>query len=85
MFVDPEKVHRIDFKGEYFNVRGPLPALPSPQQRPLIIQAGQSGPGMDLAATYADLQFSTRRTVESMKQHRAALDEKLAAIGRKAP
>jgi len=75
VFVDPEKVHRIDFKGEYFNVRGPLPALPSPQQRPLIIQAGQSGPGMDLAATYADLQFSTRRTVESMKQHRAALDK----------
>ena len=30
--------------------------------RPVIIQAGQSGPGMDLAAHYADLQFSTRRT-----------------------
>ena len=82
VFADPEKVHRINFKGDYFNVRGPLPALPSPQQRPLIIQAGQSGPGMDLAATYADLQFSTRRTVESMKQHRKALDEKLLSFGR---
>ena len=38
---------------------------------------------MDLAATYADMQFSTRRTVASMKQHRAALDAKLAAVGRK--
>ncbi len=82
-FLDPEKVHRLDFKGDYFNVRGPLPALPSPQQRPVIIQAGSSGPGMDLAAKYADLQFSTRRTVESMKQHRAAIDEKLAKFGRK--
>ena len=82
-FLDPEKVRRLDFKGDYFNVRGPLPALPSPQQRPVIIQAGSSGPGMDLAAKYADLQFSTRRTVESMKQHRAAIDEKLAKIGRK--
>ena len=82
VFADPEKVHRIDFKGDYFNVRGPLPALPSPQQRPLIIQAGQSGPGMDLAATYADLQFSTRRTVESMKQHRKAIDKKLLSFGR---
>lgn len=81
-FLDPEKVHRLDFKGDYFNVRGPLPALPSPQQRPVIIQAGSSGPGMDLAAKYADLQFSTRRTVESMKQHRAAIDEKLAKFGR---
>ena len=81
-FLNPEKVHRLDFKGDYFNVRGPLPALPSPQQRPAIIQAGSSGPGMDLAAKYADLQFSTRRTVESMKQHRAAIDEKLVNLGR---
>ncbi len=45
VFVDPAKVHRLDFRGQFFNVRGPLPALPSPQQRPVIIQAGQSGPG----------------------------------------
>ena len=83
IFADPAKVHRIDHRGRYFNVRGPLPALPSPQQRPVIIQAGLSGPGMDLAATYADLQFSTRRTVATMKQHRAALDAKLASVGRK--
>ncbi len=38
---------------------------------------------MNLAATYADLQFSTRRTLASMKQHREALDAKLAAVGRK--
>lgn len=81
-FLDPKKVHRLDFKGDYFEVRGPLPALPSPQQRPVIIQAGSSGPGMDLAAKYADLQFSTRRTVASMKQHRAAIDEKLVKFGR---
>jgi len=82
-YADPSKVHRIDFRGRYFNVRGPLPALPSPQRRPVIIQAGLSGPGMTLAATYAELQFSTRRTLPSMKQHRAALDAKLAAAGRK--
>jgi alkanesulfonate monooxygenase SsuD/methylene tetrahydromethanopterin reductase-like flavin-dependent oxidoreductase (luciferase family) len=38
---------------------------------------------MDLAAKYAELQFSTRRTVSSMQQHRAAIDGKLAAFGRK--
>jgi long-chain alkane monooxygenase len=82
-FVNPEKVHRLDFRGRYFNVRGPLPALPSPQQRPVIIQAGSSGPGMDLAAKYADLQFSTRRSLPSMKQHRAAIDARLKSFGRK--
>jgi alkanesulfonate monooxygenase SsuD/methylene tetrahydromethanopterin reductase-like flavin-dependent oxidoreductase (luciferase family) len=38
---------------------------------------------MDLAAKYADMQFSTRRTLPSMKQHRAAIDAKLATFGRK--
>ena len=52
--------------------------LPSPQRRPVIIQAGQSGPGMDLAAHYADLQFSTRRTSASMKAHRAELERNWA-------
>ena len=72
---DPEKVHVLNFRGRYYNVRGPLPSLRSPQGRPVIIQAGQSGPGLDLAATYADMQFSTRRTIPSMKEHRARLDE----------
>jgi long-chain alkane monooxygenase len=83
IYADPKKVHRIDHRGRYFNVRGPLPALPSPQRRPVVIQAGLSGPGMRLAATYAELQFSTRRTLASMKQHRQALDTALAAAGRK--
>jgi FMN-dependent oxidoreductase (nitrilotriacetate monooxygenase family) len=83
IYVDPAKVHRLDFRGRYFNVRGPLPALPSPQRRPVIIQAGLSGPGMTLAATYAELQFSTRRTLPSMQAHRKELDAKLAAVGRK--
>ena len=83
IYADPAKVHRIDHRGRWFKVRGPLPALPSPQRRPVIIQAGLSGPGMTLAATYAELQFSTRRTLASMQQHRKALDDKLAAVGRK--
>ena len=83
VFCDPAKVHRIDHKGKYFSVRGPLPAMPSPQQRPVIIQAGLSGPGLKLCSDYAELQFSTRRTPASMKSHRAALDTALAASGRK--
>jgi FMN-dependent oxidoreductase (nitrilotriacetate monooxygenase family) len=83
VYADPKKVHRIDHRGRYFNVRGPLPALPSPQRRPVVIQAGLSGPGMNLAATYAELQFSTRRTLPSMQQHRKALDAALAAVARK--
>jgi FMN-dependent oxidoreductase (nitrilotriacetate monooxygenase family) len=83
IFADPEKVHVLDFRGRFYNVRGPLPSLPSPQGRPVIIQAGQSAPGMELAAIYADMQFSTRRTIPSMKEHRTNLDAKLVQFGRK--
>jgi FMN-dependent oxidoreductase (nitrilotriacetate monooxygenase family) len=82
VFADPDKVHLLNHKGAHFSVRGPLPVMPSPQGRPVIIQAGQSGPGIDLAATFADMQFVSRKTLASMQAHRAALDARLAAHGR---
>src|SRR5580658_835905 len=78
VFADPEKVHLINHRGKYFNVRGPLPVIPSPQGRPVLSQAGQSPAGIDLAASFADMQFVGRNTSTSMKAHRAALDERLA-------
>jgi FMN-dependent oxidoreductase (nitrilotriacetate monooxygenase family) len=82
IFADPSKVHLLNHRGKYFNVRGPLPVLPSPQGRPIIIQAGQSPDGMDLAARYADLQFVARRNLASVKEHRATLDRLLLQHGR---
>jgi alkanesulfonate monooxygenase SsuD/methylene tetrahydromethanopterin reductase-like flavin-dependent oxidoreductase (luciferase family) len=75
-------VHLIHHRGKHFNVRGPLPVMPSPQGRPVIVQAGQSAPGIDLAATCADIQFVSRKTLASMQTHRAALDARLAVHGR---
>lgn len=81
-FGDPSKVHLLNHEGEFFKVRGPLPAMPSPQGRPVIIQAGMSPDGMDLAATFADMQFTARKTLESMGQHRTTLDGLLVEKGR---
>ena len=82
VFADPHKVHLINHHGKYFNVRGPLPVVPSPQKRPVLIQAGQSPAGIDLAATFAEMQFVSRTTVASMAAHRRALDDRLAAHNR---
>lgn len=82
VFCNPEKIKLVNHKGKYFNVRGPLPVLPSPQGRPVLIQAGQSAPGLDLAASMAEMQFVSRTTAKSMKEHRARLDERLIAHGR---
>lgn len=83
IFADPSKVRLIHHKGKHFNVRGPLPVLPSPQGRPVLIQAGLSEDGMDLASRYADLQFVARRSMDSIRAHRAELDRLLAKHGRK--
>ena len=47
-FADPAKVRAIDFEGTYYRSRGPLNATPSPQGRPVIIQAGTSERGQAL-------------------------------------
>lgn len=82
VFADPDKVHLIKHEGEHFRVRGPLPVLPSPQGHPVVIQAGQSGRGLDLAGKFAEMQFAINRTKESMAQHRTDLDAALVRNGR---
>ncbi|MFM9882122.1 MAG: NtaA/DmoA family FMN-dependent monooxygenase [Burkholderiales bacterium] len=82
IFADPAKIHLINHVGKFYKVRGPLPTMPSPQGRPITIQAGQSEDGMDLAARYADMQFVHRRTDASIRAHRADLDRRLVACGR---
>lgn len=83
VFADPSKIHLLNHDGKYYKVRGPLPTMPSPQGRPVVVQAGQSDEGMDLAARYADMQFVHRRSDPSIKAHRAKLDTLLAKHGRK--
>jgi FMN-dependent oxidoreductase (nitrilotriacetate monooxygenase family) len=81
-FADPAKVHLINHDGPHFRVRGPLPVLPSAQGHPIIIQAGQSPDGLDLAGRHAEMQFAINRTVDSMREHRHGLDEALIRHGR---
>lgn len=59
-WADPAKMHAIDFVGEYYSVAGPLNMRRSPQGRPVLVQAGSSGPGIDLGATHADLIYTAQ-------------------------
>jgi N-acetyl-S-(2-succino)cysteine monooxygenase len=58
VYVDPAKVRRLDHRGRYFQVRGPLNIERSVYGDPLIIQAGGSAPGQELSARTADIVFS---------------------------
>ncbi|MFG1923322.1 LLM class flavin-dependent oxidoreductase [Cryptosporangium sp. NPDC048952] len=69
IFADPDKVHELDHQGEYFTVRGPLTVPRTPQGRPVIIQAGQSGRGQQFAAKWADLIFTADPSQEIAQEH----------------
>jgi FMN-dependent oxidoreductase (nitrilotriacetate monooxygenase family) len=57
LFADPDKVRRLDHKGEWFKSRGPFTVPRTPQGEPILIQAGQSGRGRQFAAKWGDLVF----------------------------
>lgn len=54
VFLDPDKVHFTNHKGKVFDVQGPLNVARSPQGRPVVVQAGASEPGRELAARTAE-------------------------------
>jgi alkanesulfonate monooxygenase SsuD/methylene tetrahydromethanopterin reductase-like flavin-dependent oxidoreductase (luciferase family) len=79
---DPKKIHAINHVGQYFKVRGPLNTPPSPQGRPIILQAGGSPRGIRAAARVADHAFCEDRPLPMQIQQRADLDVALVAAGR---
>jgi FMN-dependent oxidoreductase (nitrilotriacetate monooxygenase family) len=83
IFADPEKVHAINYRGQYWNVRGPLNCLPSPQLQPVLLQAGQSDRGIIASSRFADYVFASPISLEFMAAHRAKLDAYSVEAGRK--
>ncbi len=68
-FFDPAKMHFLHHKGKHFQVRGPLNIPRSPQGHPVIVQAGTSDDGMDVAARFAEVIFSANLTIESCQKY----------------
>lgn len=80
--ADPSKVKAIGHRGKYFNVMGPLACVPSPQGRPVLVQAGASPRGIQASANFADMVFAASPGLEKQAKHRKALDAALTAQGR---
>ncbi len=58
LYFDPAKMHVLDHKGEYLKVRGPLNIARPVQGWPVIVQAGASDDGRQLAAETAEAVFT---------------------------
>lgn len=81
-YLDAGKIHKLDHKGAYFDVAGPLNSSRTPQGRPVVIQAGASAPGLALAARTADLVFSVVQDLEEARAGYADLKGRMAGYGR---
>ena len=79
---DPAKVHSVRHEGRYFKVEGPLNTPPSPQGRPVIIQAGGSPRGIRAAAAIVDVAFGGEMPLAAQVAQRQALDAGLRDCGR---
>ena len=82
IFFDPTKMHRLNHKGRYFSVEGPLNIARSKQGQPVIFQAGSSESGKNLAAKEADAVFTGHETLEEAKAFYRDVKERAAALGR---
>jgi FMN-dependent oxidoreductase (nitrilotriacetate monooxygenase family) len=85
-FVDPDRVHRIDFHGKFFSVDGPLNVERPVQGQIPIINAGASERSRELGAQYSDLRFTNSSTLglEGARQYYDDLKSRLPHYGRSA-
>jgi FMN-dependent oxidoreductase (nitrilotriacetate monooxygenase family) len=82
VFFDPAKMHVLNHKGTHFQVRGPLNVACSPQGRPVLVQAGASGTGRDVAARLAELVFTAATTFEQAKEFYDDVRTRIPRFGR---
>ena len=82
VFADASKVRRLDHKGKWFKSRGPFTVPRTPQGRPVLIQAGQSGRGKSFAARWGDLVFVIYPNMEVAKRGYRDFKEQVAVSGR---
>ena len=82
VYIDDSKVRPLDHRGRYFQVKGPMSIARCPQGHPVIIQAGGSPSGLELAARTADVAFSVVQELDSAKKAYTDLKGRMAKYGR---
>jgi len=82
VYIDDGKIRPLDHKGRFFQVKGPMSIARCPQGHPVIIQAGGSPSGLELAARTADVAFSVVQELDSAKKAYTDLKGRMAKYGR---
>jgi FMN-dependent oxidoreductase (nitrilotriacetate monooxygenase family) len=82
VYFDPDKLHVLGHKGEFLSVRGPLNIARPVQGWPVIVQAGASEAGRQLAAETAEMVFTAQVNREVGRQFYADVKGRMQKLGR---
>jgi FMN-dependent oxidoreductase (nitrilotriacetate monooxygenase family) len=82
IFFDPSKLHTLNHKGKYLSVRGPLNVARPVQGWPVIVQAGASEAGRQLAAETAEMIFASAPTLADGQRFYADVKSRMDRLGR---
>ena len=82
-FADRARLHPVHRRGKHFTVEGLLESPRSAQGRPIMVQAGASDVGKELAARTADVVFAASQTLAEAQTYYADVKSRLAKYGRK--
>jgi len=83
-FLDESRAHVLDHKGRFFSVRGPLNVGRSPQGQPVIVQAGASEQGRELAAATAEIVYAIHATKAAGQAYYTDIKRRLPKYARDA-
>lgn len=81
-FFDPARLHTLNHQGQHFQVKGPLTVPRSPQGRPVVVQAGSSDPGKELAARTAEVVFTAQLRLQDAQDFYKDLKGRMQRYGR---
>ncbi|MGH7152823.1 MAG: LLM class flavin-dependent oxidoreductase, partial [Acetobacteraceae bacterium] len=82
IYFDPERLHVLHHDGKFFKLDGALNVARSPQGHPVIIQAGASDTGLELAARTAEVVFSAYADPQNAKRGYDELKGRMGKYGR---
>jgi alkanesulfonate monooxygenase len=82
LYFDPAKMHVLDHKGKYFSVRGPINIARPVQGWPVIVQAGASDAGRQLAAETAEMVFTALANMKAGQAFCADVKGRMKKAGR---
>ncbi|EOM78001.1 putative oxidoreductase [Rhodococcus rhodnii LMG 5362] len=81
-FVDRDKLHYVDFVGEYFSVKGPSITPRPPQGRPPVVIGSGTAESVRTAAALADVVRVSAPSVVDTARVTAEIHDRAASFGR---